>query len=149
MGPEETTNQGAQTTPDGSPGPGGGPGVGIADAPPIETSRTPATVGRVVHVYSSLWEGEQPGMVTRGPLPSVDQVRAGATQQANVNVMLDGVNNFNVLQVFRGRAEGNTVRACRVYDALDPLQRAQLRVQIAGAFAPGEPVFWAEWPAKV
>lgn len=130
-------------------GPGGGPGVGIADAPPIETSRVPATVGRIVLVFSSLWEGAQPGIVTNGPDPSVERVKLGETQRANVNVFLDGVNNAQVLLLFRGRAEGNTIRAIRVYDALDPLQRAQVRVQVVGAFAPGEPVFWAEWPAKV
>ncbi len=73
-----------------------------------------ATEGRILHVYSPLWTGPQPGIVVGGPWG--DGADGEPDQQrANINVFLDGHNNQAGLSFFRNRPEGNTLGSVPVY----------------------------------
>jgi hypothetical protein len=112
----------------------------------VRTSKQPATVCRDVHVYSNRWHGPQPGKIVTGPWPSVEGVKAGERQTANVNVFLDGVVNRDALAQFRHRKEGNTFAEVEVFDELSAEQRAEL---IAASQRNREWFVWCEWPPKV
>lgn len=73
-----------------------------------------ATVGRILHVYSPLWAGPQPGMVVGGPWGEGAD-GAPDQQRVNVNVLLDGLNHQSALDLCRKRGEGNTFASVPVY----------------------------------
>ena len=104
------------------------------------TSKTPASVGRVVHVYSRRWRGPRSGIVVMGPWASAQQIRDGSRQLVNVNVFLDGANDTAVLAECRARPEGNTWTSVDLFDELDQHQRDILGKQAE---------IWCEWPPRV
>ncbi len=99
----------------------------------VATPPQRATVGRIVHVYNpTLWLGPRPGMIVTGPMGPVE------TQEANVNVFLDGITDADVLAHFRARTEGNTFALIPVRDSLDDAGRTALGADC-----------WAEFPPRV
>ena len=94
-----------------------------------------ATQGRIVLVYSTLWEGAVPGIVVGGPF---NEPAEGSRhpQLANVNVFVDGVNHRAALDAFRNRPEGNTFTSIPVYRSPLPEDGVQ-------------PSTWATFPPRV
>lgn len=74
----------------------------------METTQQPVTVGRVVHVYSTVWAGPRPGIV----------VDAGEGGRCTVNVFADGVRDRSYLAALRRAETGNTFRDVPVYDGI-------------------------------
>jgi hypothetical protein len=113
-----------------------------------------ATVGRILHVYSPLWTGPQPGIVVGGPWGEGAD-GAPDQQRASVNVLLDGLNHQSALEMCRKRGEGNTFASVPVYQQApkntddviwavfppraEPVASARTaQVTLLADFAPGE-----------
>lgn len=98
------------------------------------------TVGRIVHVYSSRWDGPRPGIIV-AVKPASDPDGEILT---NVNVFLDGTQDAGVLAVFRLRATGNTIANMGIHEPLTTPARIGILANTPAM--PGQGVFWAEWP---
>lgn len=109
---------------------------------PIHTSRTPASVGRDVHLFDPLrWDGHRAAKVVLGPWGGTpEQIRDGAFQRVNANVFLDGLNDRAALAEVRSSSSGNTYGSAPLFDPLTPEQRARVAAEHA---------YWAEWPARI
>lgn len=115
------------------------------DVPAIEMpapSADWATCGRIVHVYSTAWEGPRPGIVIANMIVA-DGPKTGA-QELTVNVMLDGTRDAKVLDVFRKRAKGNTLENVPLYDQLSHEQRAAVLAENKRRGAE----YLCEWPPR-
>jgi hypothetical protein len=66
------------------------------------------TVGRIVHVYSDLWVGPRPGLVTHA--------FAFGPSYANVNVFADGTLDEKWLENLRKHPHGNTLASLPILD---------------------------------
>lgn len=122
----------------------GGQNIRIgSDTPPDvfskPQSKTMASCGRVVHVYSNRWRGPRPGLVICGWGVS------GTHQLINVNVMLDGANDTKVLAEFRARPDGNTLTSIGLYDPLTDLERGQLIAGPGASSKDNHPRYHCEW----
>lgn len=117
----------------------------------LRTSSTRATVGRVVHVYSTMWDGARYGLVA-GMAPSPFGGSDGAPcdpeglQLVNVNVGLDGTCDEAPLLGARCSPLGATRPSLPLFDVLTSEQRAGLVEQAKAAGR--ESVSWAEWPPR-
>lgn len=121
----------------------------------ILTSKTKASVGRIVHVYCpQLWSGPQPGIVTSGPFfeqtlcdkegcPLED-----AAQTINVNVLVDAQSHPGALGYWRERAQGNTLAGVPLFDAMDSESQTRTCLVINHLTADEKLVAWAEWPPR-
>ncbi len=97
------------------------------------------SVGRILHVYSSLWRGPRPGIVVNA-FPDAPSI-------ANVNVFLDGYNDAGVLAEIRQRPSGNTFPSCPV---LEPQTGEGQRAAAADRYRQPDGFFaFAEWPPYV
>jgi len=72
----------------------------------MQLTKTPPTVGRIVHAYSNAWSGPRPAIVVQG----------FGGPHANVNVFFDGANDRKILNERRAHPEGNTYCSVPVYD---------------------------------
>lgn len=102
-------------------------------------SKTPATCGRVVLVYSNRWTGPRPGLVTQAWGIS------GTHQLINVTVVPDGCNDRE-WAIEHGRSnQGTSLGSVGLYDPLTPEERSAL---ICGPGASAEnnpPRYHCEW----
>lgn len=102
-------------------------------------SKTPASCGRLVHVYSNRWIGPRPGLVTQAWGIS------GTHQLINVTVVPDGCNDRE-WAIEHGRSnQGTSLGSVGLYDPLTPEERSAL---ICGPGASAEnnpPRYHCEW----
>jgi len=99
---------------------------------PAYTSKVVASVGRMVHVYSTEWGGPRPGIVV--------STCSGSTQLVNVNVILDSCNDH----AFE-RIGYRTLCALPMYDALSEENRAMLLKTAPAKAEKDQPYCWCEW----
>ena len=102
-------------------------------------SKTPATCGRVVHVYSNRWAGPRPGIVTQAWGIS------GTHQLINVTVIPDGCNDRRWLTEHGKTNQGTSLGSVGLYDPLTDEERSAL---ICGPGASGDndpPRYHCEW----
>ena len=92
-------------------------------------SKTPATCGRVVHVYSNRWAGPRPGIVTQAWGIS------GTHQLINVTVIPDGCNDRRWLTEHGKTNQGTSLGSVGLYDPLTDEERSAL---ICGPGASGD-----------
>lgn len=102
-------------------------------------SKTPATCGRVVHVYSNRWAGPRPGIVTQAW--GVSSMR----QLINVTVIPDGCNDRRWLTEHGKTNQGTSLGSVGLYDPLTPEERSVL-IWGPGASADNDPPrYHCEW----
>jgi hypothetical protein len=101
----------------------------------VPTSRIQASCGRIVHIYSTLWQGPRPADVLSAT--NLDEVEQN---KVRCNVKVDGQVDADVLARFRAAETGNTL-LCHLYDPLTDEQRAEL----LGEPDDENPRFIAEW----
>lgn len=119
----------------------------------LAPSKTAATCGRVVLMFSTAWEGPRPGLVIRGEGDVSSQNRDFRVdgQHITANVMVDGANDTALLALLRQRPGGNTFTTIPLFDPLDDAARSQLAESMPAGHALGEGVngkpvvVWAEW----
>lgn len=90
----------------------------------------PVTCGRIVHVYSSLWDGARPGIVLSATGPIAD-----------VNVELHAVRDADAIKALHGPSPFRTILGVPVYDPLTP------GITTVQGSTGGN--YWAEWPPIV
>lgn len=95
-------------------------------------SKTQASCGRVVHVYSNQWRGPRPAIVVQAWGVS------GTHQLINATVIQDGCND-------KALTMGATLGSVGLYDPLTPEQRAALIAGPGASSADNPARFHAEW----
>lgn len=113
-----------------------------ADTPPDvfskPHSKTPASCGRIVHVYSNRWTGPRPGLVTQAWGVS------DTHQLVNVTVAPDGCNDSKWLSEMAKTGQGTSLGSVGLYDPLTPEERSALiDVRVRDYFQP--PRYHCEW----
>lgn len=102
-------------------------------------SKTPASCGRVVLVYSNRWAGPRPGIVTQAWGVS------GRHQLINVTVIPDGLNDLKWLDEHGATRQGPSLGSVGLYDPLTQEERGQLIAGPGASSADNPPRYHAEW----
>jgi len=108
----------------------------------MEQSKTPATVGRILHAYSNKWKGPRAAVVCN----------AGEGWRS-VNVFLDRANDRDLLYRMSQCPTGNSFTSLPLYDALKPEERERTLAECPGSKLEGVAGFGqvkviAEWPPR-
>jgi hypothetical protein len=114
-----------------------------ADTPPDvfskPHSKTPASCGRIVHVYSNRWTGPRPGLVTQAWGVS------DTHQLVNVTVTPDGCNDSKWLSEMAKTGQGTSIGSVGLYDPLTPEERSALICGPGASAASNPPRYHCEW----
>lgn len=102
-------------------------------------SKTPATCGRVVHVYSNRWDGPRPGIVTQA-------WGVGNTYQyVNVTVIPDGCNDSKWVDEMAKSGQGTSLGSVGLYEPLAPGERSSLICGTGSSSSNNPPRYHCEW----
>lgn len=116
----------------------------------MQTSIVMAAPRCMVNVYSSVWDGPQPGVVTDVPakkeIPGLD----GESQVVTVNVFIDAAKHFWVVLVLLARQHGGTFSGVPLFDPLSDAQRQTLKANgpKVEMLSTWQVPMWAEWPLR-
>ena len=104
-------------------------------------SKTPASCGRVVHVYSNRWVGPRPALVIQAWGVS------STYQLINASVFLDGANDSRAASALTGDPKTTVlpVSSIGLYDPLDPVERGQLLAGPGASNSNNPTRIHAEW----
>lgn len=102
-------------------------------------SKTPATCGRVVHVFSNRWLGPRPGIVTQAWGIS------DTHQLVNVTVIPDGCNDRKWLDEMAKGGQGTSLGSVGLYDPLTTEERTPLICGPGASSASNPARYHCEW----
>lgn len=113
------------------------------DTPPDVFSKpqsaTPASCGRVVHVYSNRWAGPRPGIVTQA------WGIGSGRQLINVTVVPDGCNDRRWAYEHGKNEQGTSLGSVGLYDPLTPEERSALICGPGASANDSQPRYHCEW----
>lgn len=109
-------------------------------APPDRPSQVP-TCGRILMLYSQMWEGPRPGIVQRAARDGAGRV------SATVNLVIDGTRDVSMLLASRLAPAGTTLDGVPVADSRDrDPQSRELALLAVRDVSMGICSAIAEWP---
>lgn len=114
----------------------------LQTAPPDRPSQVP-TCGRILLIYSEMWEGPRPGIVQRAERHPDGRVTA------TVNLLVDGSRDVSMLLASRLASTGTTLSGVPVADSRDrDPQGRELALLAVKDLSMGLCSAIAEWPRR-